>query len=91
MEFCPKCGSLLVPEREEGRIYLVCRKCGYKREARGEESKYRMREEVSEERREKLVVVEGVGRREREKIEEERELLREYYEVFLETMEGEGE
>lgn len=91
MRFCPKCGSLLTPERREGRVYLVCGRCGYSREMAKGEGGYRVRETVSEEKREKLIVVEGLKRREKEKLEEERELLREYYEVFLETMESEGE
>jgi DNA-directed RNA polymerase subunit M len=35
MEFCPKCGSCLVPKKQKRKktIVLVCPKCGYKREA----------------------------------------------------------
>jgi len=91
VKFCPKCGSLLTPERRKGRVYLVCKRCGYSREMEKEERGYRIRETVSEEKREKLIVIEGLKKREKEKLEEERELLREYYEVFLETMESEGE
>ncbi len=29
MEFCPKCGSLLVPRKEGSETVLVCPKCGY--------------------------------------------------------------
>jgi len=91
VKFCPKCGSLLTPERREGHVYLVCKRCGYRREMEKGERGYRVRETVSKEKREKLIVIEGLKRREKEKLEEERELLREYYEVFLETMESEGE
>ncbi|MGC8601129.1 MAG: hypothetical protein ACP5LS_01710 [Thermoprotei archaeon] len=36
MKFCPKDGSVLVPVREKGKIYLVCKKCGYKELAKEE-------------------------------------------------------
>jgi DNA-directed RNA polymerase subunit M len=39
MEFCPKCGSRLVPKKEkEGKdagLMMVCAKCGYKKRAVG--------------------------------------------------------
>ena len=27
--FCPKCGSILVPKNEEGKVVLRCGSCGY--------------------------------------------------------------
>jgi len=30
MDFCPKCGSILVPEKKGSTVYMVCRKCKYK-------------------------------------------------------------
>jgi len=90
VEFCPKCGTLLVPTSSEGKTYLVCRKCGYRKETSSKRG-YVVRGEVSGDKREKLLVVEGVRSREKEKVEEEREIMKEYYEVFLESMESEGE
>jgi len=88
VEFCPKCGSVLVPEKRKNKAYLVCKKCGYSKPA-GKKSGYKFIEQIPEEKKNKTpVITEEVV--EREKIEEERELLREYYEVFLETMESEG-
>ena len=29
MNFCPKCGSLMIPKRKDGKIVLVCTNCGY--------------------------------------------------------------
>jgi transcription factor S len=29
MEFCPNCGSRLVPKRTEAGVSMVCPKCGY--------------------------------------------------------------
>jgi DNA-directed RNA polymerase subunit M len=31
MEFCKKCGGLLVPQKKGKSVVLVCRKCGAKR------------------------------------------------------------
>jgi len=28
--FCPKCGSIMIPVRENGQKILRCRRCGYK-------------------------------------------------------------
>ncbi len=30
MNFCPKCGSIMVPKKENGKLFLVCTNCGYK-------------------------------------------------------------
>ena len=30
MKFCPKCGAIMVPRRENGKIILVCPRCGYR-------------------------------------------------------------
>jgi DNA-directed RNA polymerase subunit M len=29
MEFCPKCGSMLVPQKTEGKVVMMCPKCEY--------------------------------------------------------------
>ena len=29
MEFCPKCGSMMRPRREAGKVELYCPNCGY--------------------------------------------------------------
>lgn len=89
MEFCPRCGSLLLPKRGKKGIRLVCKKCGYEKPAKTGEKRYRVVERVPEDKKEKLTVLEKVDRREKEKLEEERELVKEYYEVFLDTMESE--
>ncbi len=38
MEFCPKCGSLMVPKKTKtGNTVLVCRKCGYRKTLKKQE------------------------------------------------------
>jgi len=29
LDFCPKCGMLMYPEKEKGEIRLICRSCGH--------------------------------------------------------------
>jgi DNA-directed RNA polymerase subunit M len=29
VKFCPKCGSTLLPQKKEKKIFLACGKCGY--------------------------------------------------------------
>ncbi len=88
VEFCPQCGSILIPEKKEGVVYLVCKACGFRKEARGAE--YRQKETMDKRKRTKLTVISKAE--EGEKLsEEKREMLKEYYEVFLSTMESAGE
>ena len=32
MEFCPKCGSLMMPKKVNGKTVMAC-KCGHKKES----------------------------------------------------------
>ncbi|MGQ9639358.1 MAG: transcription factor S [Candidatus Bathyarchaeia archaeon] len=46
MQFCPKCGTTLVPTRKENKIVMVCPKCKYAtRKATKEISKIRHEKE----------------------------------------------
>ncbi len=29
LQFCPKCGTMLVPNKKEDKIVMVCKKCGH--------------------------------------------------------------
>jgi len=29
LQFCPKCGSTLLPQKKEKKVFLACSKCGY--------------------------------------------------------------
>ena len=90
MEFCSKCGKLLIPSKKNETIYLVCRSCGYEKPA-SESKDYRIIQKVDEGKRRKTLVVEEPQLKVRKKKEEEeRELMADYYEVFLENFQEEG-
>ncbi|MEM2308010.1 MAG: transcription factor S [Sulfolobales archaeon] len=61
MEFCPKCGSLMLPRKENGNTVLVCPKCGYTLQAK---TSYKHSQLVSRRReKERIVVVDETSRR----------------------------
>ncbi|NAZ25600.1 MAG: transcription elongation factor [Thermofilum sp.] len=82
MEFCPKCGGLMVPKKEGKSLYLVCSSCGYKVKVKKTEG-YSTRETVTEEKKTRVSVfdVRSVSQAQ----EERQQAKEEYYEVFLET------
>ncbi|MEM2875274.1 MAG: transcription factor S, partial [Candidatus Hadarchaeales archaeon] len=53
MQFCPKCGSLMLPKKEGERSVLVCSSCGHSEEKKDLES-YRV---VKRERTEDDVLI----------------------------------
>lgn len=57
MEFCPKCGGVMVPEKRNGRKLLVCRSCGYTVEASNPSSAYRVKERIDRHPLDKVTVV----------------------------------
>ncbi|MEM2245911.1 MAG: hypothetical protein QXU91_05570 [Thermofilum sp.] len=86
VEFCPKCGGLMLPKRRDGKLHLVCQACGYEVKAKKLEG-YAAKEEISEEKRTKVSIFTAAAGGASE--EERRQLKEEYYEVFLETMASE--
>jgi len=88
VKFCPKCGGLMVPTKTGKKIYLQCSRCGYKIEMdKSAREKYRISYEVEEEKR--VVTAKATKGIRRALTPEEREMLQEYYEVFLESFEAE--
>ncbi len=78
----------MVPTKESDKYFLKCTKCGYVIEIRKDDTKsYRMGYEVEEEKR--IVTAKATRGVRRAITPEERELLQEYYEVFLESFESE--
>ncbi len=82
MEFCEKCGALMLPVKKDDKRILKCRECGHEKEVKKESYKVEFR--VKHSPREKIVVVEDEERRQSEMSEDERRERRkeilEYYE-----------
>ncbi|MDD1766841.1 MAG: hypothetical protein LUQ00_02875 [Candidatus Methanomethyliaceae archaeon] len=89
MEFCPKCGKLLIPSKRPNKIHLICRSCGFEKPA-GEAKGYKIVQPVDEKKRRKTLIVEEPLVKGKKKNEEERELMADFYEVFLENFQEEG-
>lgn len=87
VEFCPKCGTILVPKKDKEKILLTCNQCGYSKELKSGKG-YKSRHRVEEDKKIKIMVMEPTTM-DKEKITAHKELLQEYYEVLLETMEQE--
>jgi DNA-directed RNA polymerase subunit M len=89
LEFCPKCGKLLIPSKKPDKIHLICRSCGFDKPA-SEAKGYKIVQPVDEKKRRKTLVVEEPLVKGKKKNEEERELMADFYEVFLENFQEEG-
>ena len=89
MEFCPKCGKLLMPEKKESKIQLVCRSCGYHKAAT-EVKGYKIVQPVDEAKRRKTLVLEAEHSKHTKRNEEEHELIKDNFEIYESTGE-EGE
>ncbi|MHA1505674.1 MAG: transcription factor S [Candidatus Asgardarchaeia archaeon] len=59
MEFCPKCGSLLLPKKnKEGKNILVCTKCGSEFEMDFDVKKYKIEKRIEHTPKEETIVLE---------------------------------
>jgi len=90
LEFCPKCGKLLIPDRRGEKTYLVCKSCGFEKLA-SESKGYKIVQTVEEGKRRKTLIVEEPAKIVKKRKEEERELMADYYELFLENYEETAE
>lgn len=81
MEFCPKCGSMLVPTKVGRSMRLACSRCGYKSKI-----KKRAAYKISEKGKEAKDVPVIIEKKKKKKlVEREYELEPpEYYEEFYE-------
>jgi len=84
LEFCEKCGRMLVPERREGEVVLVCKSCGTVKKLTSTAS-YKMTYSVEENKRRKITIVSEEEMKAIKRTKEEQELMEDYYKVFLET------
>jgi len=57
MEFCPKCGGLMIPRRSGDKVILVCISCGFSRETSSKESSYVFRRRIEHTEKEKMIVI----------------------------------
>ncbi|AKG39401.1 hypothetical protein MA03_05860 [Infirmifilum uzonense] len=57
MEFCPKCGGLMLPAVVDGRKVLKCRSCGYVKESNNPGNAYRLEEKVQRHPLDKITVL----------------------------------
>ncbi len=78
----------MIPVKEGDKTSLKCTKCGYKINLTNEQiSKYRISQEIGFEKR--VITAKVTKGVKRALTPEEREMLQEYYEVFLESFETE--
>ncbi|HDO20752.1 MAG: hypothetical protein NDF53_02390 [archaeon GB-1867-097] len=92
MEFCEKCGRMLVPERRNGKVVLVCKRCGFVKPLHS--GSYKVTYAVGESKRRKITIVSEAELKRIKKSKEEQELMEDYYKLFLDTYEqseSEGE
>ncbi len=87
MKFCPKCGSMMLPEKQGRKLVLRCPACGYEEVIKSSETKeynIEVRSRNAEKVKTTSVVSEGGSSRlKEEELEQEKE---EFYEVFLDLM-----
>jgi DNA-directed RNA polymerase subunit M len=81
MRFCPKDGTLMVPQKKDGTTVLKCPKCGYeiKLTEKAKEA-YRQKSEVTEEKRRGVMVAEE------RKVEYDKEEMEELRRQLLENL-----
>jgi DNA-directed RNA polymerase subunit M/transcription elongation factor TFIIS len=89
VEFCEKCGALMLPKKEEGQKVplLKCRECGHERPIKTDPD-YKVEYRIKHSPHEKIVVVEDEYRYSEEMTEDER---RERRKEILEYYESEDE
>ncbi len=58
LEFCDKCGSLMVPvKNEKGELILKCRQCGFEKPVKSRDD-YVISQEVKKDPKDEIIVVE---------------------------------
>ncbi len=90
VRFCPRCGGPMVPKKSEGEnLVLKCMRCGYETSvSKSTINDYKLKFHVEADKRihtSKATEAKKIGL-----TPEEREMLQEYYEIFLESFQEEG-
>ncbi len=88
MKFCPKCGSVMIVVRKEGKLYYQCTRCGYIEPVKKGDS-MKIVEKADEKK--KVVSTKAVAEnraimRSKEEIQQE---IEEYYEQVLDQLANE--
>jgi len=83
MEFCPKCGKILIPKKKGKSKVLVCPKCGYESSLEGSDS-YEVEDEVEHKASDltEVIVVTGENELTEAELEERRERFIEGIDFF---------
>lgn len=82
LEFCDKCGALMLPVKKERKTVLKCRECGHEKKAE-RSPKYKVEYRIRHSPKEKIVVVEPRHDDEEDLSEDEkREKAKEILEFF---------
>ncbi len=82
MEFCPKCGGMLLPQKIKGKLKLKCQSCGRTFNLRGKTKSYKVAEEGGKSK--EVPVVVPPKRKRKEKVEVLETEPIEYYEELFE-------
>ncbi|MHA2423906.1 MAG: hypothetical protein ACXAEF_03910 [Candidatus Thorarchaeota archaeon] len=83
MEFCDKCGSMMLPQKKDKKKILKCRECGHETPLKTDGYKVEFR--VKHSPKEKIVIVEEDDKQQSEMTEDEK---RERRKAILEFYEG---
>ncbi len=88
LKFCPKCGSLMIVVRKEGKLYYQCTRCGYMEPVKKGET---MKIVDKADKKSKVVSTKSVAEnqgilRSKEEIQQE---IEEYYEQVLDQLANE--
>ncbi len=92
MRFCPKCGGIMLPVREGGKVVLKCQRCGYVLEPSEKELEtYKNVSRPDEKAKVISTKVVSKARRTRANKEELEQAREDYYEFVLEQIGEYGE
>lgn len=60
MNFCPKCGMLMYPDRNEKSVKLICKSCGYQQDVSSDlRGKFIVKREIEHSPRDKTLLLEN--------------------------------
>ncbi len=87
MEFCDKCGALMLPKKVGTKTVLRCRECGFEKPLKQKDEDYRVEFRIEHSPHEKIVIVEDSQQRLEDLSEDEKRERRKQILEFLELEE----